>query len=157
MADGLSLRPMTPEEYVAYRAVAEDDYAQHVGRAGDLDAHTAARRASEEYDTLLPDGLASTGQHLWTAVVAGEAVGLGWIELRDRASGTSAWVYDVRVEAEHRGRGLGRALMQSLHAAAHEMGAASVALNVFGHNTPAIALYESLGYTVTAQQMRLDL
>ena len=26
-------------------------------------------------------------------------------------------------------------------------------LNVFGTNTPAIALYDSLGYTVTSQQM----
>lgn len=154
---GLVLRPMSQEEYVAYRADAEHDYAQHVARAGDLDPVAAARRAADDYARLLPDGLASPAQHLWTAEVAGEPVGLGWIELRTRASGLPAWVYDVQVRPERRGQGWGRALMEALHAAAAGLGAESVALNVFGHNAPAIALYDSLGYVVTSQQMRLGL
>ncbi len=47
--------------------------------------------------------------------------------------------------------------MEALHDAARELGATSIALNVFGHNTTAISLYDSLGYAVTAQQMKRDL
>ena len=73
------------------------------------------------------------------------------------ASGVSAWVYDISVDADRRGQGLGRELIDALHAAARDLGATSMALNVFGHNTTAIRLYETSGYAVTAQQMRREL
>ena len=95
--------------------------------------------------------------HVWTAVVDDEAVGMAWIELRQRASGVSAWIYDISVDADHRSRGLGRGLLDALHAAARDLGATSMALNVFGDNTTAIRLYETSGYAVTAQQMRREL
>jgi ribosomal protein S18 acetylase RimI-like enzyme len=41
--------------------------------------------------------------------------------------------------------------------AARERGAIHLGLNVFGDNAGAIALYEALGYTVTAQKMILPL
>jgi ribosomal protein S18 acetylase RimI-like enzyme len=47
--------------------------------------------------------------------------------------------------------------MEALHEQARELGATTIALNVFGHNATAIRLYDSLGYAVTAQQMRRDL
>ena len=49
------------------------------------------------------------------------------------------------------------AVMEALHDAARRLGATSMTLNVFGDNATAIRLYESSGYTVTAQQMRLGL
>ena len=42
-------------------------------------------------------------------------------------------------------------------ARARELGATSMTLNVFGDNPTAIRLYETSGYTVTAQQMRREL
>ena len=47
--------------------------------------------------------------------------------------------------------------MEALQDASRELGATTIALNVFGHNTAAIRLYDSLGYAVTAQQMKRDL
>ena len=153
----LRLRPMTQDEYATYRERSEREYADEMAAAGQLDAQGAAERAAEEFGRLLPDGLASPRMHLWTAEVDGEPVALGWIELRERPTGTSAWVFDVRVEESRRGEGLGRELMEALHAAARDLGATTVGLNVFGHNTAARRLYESLGYQVTAQQMRIEL
>ena len=156
MAD-LSLRPMTQEEYDAWRAQSVRDYAADIAKSRDLDPEAALAQSAGEFAQLLPDGLASTDMHLWTAVLEDEAVGMGWIELRQRASGVSAWIYDISLDADHRGRGLGRRLLDALHAAARDLGATSMALNVFGDNTAAIRLYETSGYTVTAQQMRKDL
>ncbi len=95
--------------------------------------------------------------HLFTATVGDEAVGIGWFELRQRASGVSAWIYDIRVDGARRGQGLGRGLLEALHDAARELGATSMTLNVFGDNPTAIRLYETSGYTVTAQQMKREL
>ncbi|MBS2937406.1 GNAT family N-acetyltransferase [Nocardioides sp. J2M5] len=157
MPGTLRLRPMTEDEHATYRAQSEREYADDIAEAGGLDADTAAARSAEEFARLLPDGTSSPGMHLWTAEVDGEPVGIGWIELRQRPNGTSAWVFDLRVDDAQRGKGLGRALMEAMHAAARDLGATSVGLNVFGHNTTAVRLYESLGYRVTAQQMRVDL
>ncbi|WP_297624823.1 GNAT family N-acetyltransferase [Nocardioides sp.] len=153
------LRPMTQEEYAAYRAGAEREYAEDMAASGQLDLAAAVERSAAQYAELLPDGLDSPGMHLWTAETGdpAEPVGLGWIELRRRRAGVSAWIYDIHVDAARRGEGLGRGIMEALHDAARGLGATSVALNVFGHNATAIHLYESLGYAVTAQQMKRDL
>lgn len=160
MADrssGLVLRPMSPEEYVVWRERSEREYADDIATSRDLDPAAAEAASRGEFAQLLPDGLASTDMHLFTAVVDDEPVGIGWFELRQRASGVSAWIFDIRLDEERRGQGLGRRLLDALHDAARGVGATSMTLNVFGDNTTAIRLYETSGYTVTAQQMKRDL
>lgn len=154
---GLHLRPMTQEEYVVWRERSEREYAVDIATSRDLDADAALAQSRGEFASLLPEGLASPGMHLFTAVVADEPVGIGWIELRPRASGVSAWIFDIRLAEDRRGSGLGRALLDALHDAARELGATSMSLNVFGDNPAAIRLYETSGYAVTAQQMRREL
>lgn len=156
MAD-LRLRPMTEDEYVVWRARSEREYAVEIATSRDLDPDAAVAQSAGEFAQLLPDGLASPDMHLWTAVVDEEPVGMGWFELRQRASGVSAWIFDISVDEARRGQGLGRGLLEALHDAARELGATSMTLNVFGDNATAIRLYESSGYAVTAQQMRREL
>ena len=156
MAD-LSLRPMTQGEYVAWRERSEREYAVEIAASRDLDPASATAASAGEFAQLLPDGLASPDMHLFTAEADGQPVGIGWFELRQRASGTSAWIFDIRLDEDRRGRGLGRALLDALHDAARDLGATSMTLNVFGDNPTAIRLYETSGYVVTAQQMRLEL
>ena len=153
----LSLRPMSQEEYVVWRERSEREYAVEIAASRDLDPDAAVAASAGEFAQLLPDGLASPDMHLFTAVVGDEPVGIGWFELRQRASGVSAWIFDIRLDEERRGQGLGRRLLDALHDAARGLGATSMTLNVFGDNATAIRLYESSGYTVTAQQMRRDL
>jgi ribosomal protein S18 acetylase RimI-like enzyme len=148
---------MTQEEYVAWRERSKREYAAEIAVARDLDADAATAQSAGEFAELLPDGLASPGMHLWTAVVGDEPVGMGWFELRQRASGVSAWIFDISVDQGHRGKGYGRALLDALHDAARALGATSMTLNVFGDNATAIRLYESSGYAVTAQQMKKEL
>jgi ribosomal protein S18 acetylase RimI-like enzyme len=148
---------MTPEEYDAYARHAEEDYAQEVHRSGQADLDAARKRAADSFAELLPDGLDSPHMHLWTAVVDDEPVGMGWVELREGSATTSAYIFNVELREEARGRGLGRQLMLALHEEARGLGATSISLNVFGHNTVARRLYESLGYAVTSQNMKCEL
>jgi ribosomal protein S18 acetylase RimI-like enzyme len=157
VGEPVRLRPMTEEEYVVWRERSEREYAAEIATSRDLEPAAAVAQSAGEFAQLLPDGLASPDMHLWTAMVGDETVGIGWIELRQRASGVSAWIFDIRVDSERRGQGLGRGLLEALHDAARELGATSMTLNVFGDNPTAIRLYETSGYTVTAQQMRREL
>jgi ribosomal protein S18 acetylase RimI-like enzyme len=83
----------------------------------------------------------------------GTVVGVLWIG--PFAEGSDAWwVWDVEIDEQHRGGGHGRAAMQLAEEEAARHGAATLGLNVFGYDTAARALYESLGYETTALQMR---
>ena len=64
--------------------------------------------------------------------------------------GRLAFVYNVYTEPEHRRRGLGRMVMEAIHAWCREERINSLALNAsrFGQS-----MYESLGYAVTPSPM----
>ncbi|PPF38971.1 hypothetical protein C5B93_06100 [Rathayibacter sp. AY1A2] len=67
------------------------------------------------------------------------------------------YVWDVQIDAAERGSGLGRAAMLLAESHVRSRGGSALALNVFGFNTAARALYESLGYETTSLQMRKPL
>jgi ribosomal protein S18 acetylase RimI-like enzyme len=155
--EALELRPMTEVEFTAYEERSRAQYAAQIVAAGELAPDAAAERAEADFARLLPEGSATPDAHLWTVLRRGEPVGVGWIGLHRHESGIAAWIYDVEVVESHRGQGLGRQLMVALHEEGLRLGAASMGLNVFGHNEPALRLYRSLGYTVTSTTMKLEL
>jgi N-acetylglutamate synthase len=53
----------------------------------------------------------------------------------------------IEVAPEHRRRGLARAVMAALLEWGAERGATTAYLQVLGHNAPALALYEAMGFT----------
>jgi ribosomal protein S18 acetylase RimI-like enzyme len=57
------------------------------------------------------------------------------------------------VHEDLRRRGYGRSVIRAAEEACRRLGVASVGLSVFGFNDGARALYEQLGFTVTAQTM----
>jgi ribosomal protein S18 acetylase RimI-like enzyme len=72
----------------------------------------------------------------------GERVGLANLGLR----GADAWIGGVGVVPAERRRGIGRTLMEAVHAEARARGVERVWLEVIVENTEAIALYVQLGY-----------
>ena len=52
----------------------------------------------------------------------------------------------LMVARSHRGRGIGRALLEQSVDWARQVGVSKLELHVFPHNEPAIALYESFGF-----------
>jgi Acetyltransferase (GNAT) family len=91
----------------------------------------------------LVDVLAGTGL---IAELSGRGVGLAtWIEARD---GQSAEIRAVAVDANERGQGIGRALLEGAHEALAAVGVGFTWLVTTNDNEPAIRLYDSLGYVV---------
>ena len=160
----LQLRPMTDGEFVTYRDRLIREYAHEHVRAGNWTAEEAEAKSAAQVDELLPEGLATPDTLLSIAESAepgrvGERVGLLWLALRRSPDGSlaSAWIYDIEVDAEHRGGGYGRALLAAAEEELRHRGAPAVGLNVFGHNEVALRLYASSGYRVTSQQMLKEL
>jgi GNAT superfamily N-acetyltransferase len=97
-------------------------------------------------------GLAAAGGAVVDA--AGERVGAVWLGLRPPAA---AFVYDVHLRPEARGRGLGRAAMEAAAAWCRTQGIRVLGANVQGSNVAARAMYESLGYRPVVEELTLPL
>jgi len=149
----VTLRPISDAEYPRWRDRAAESFAAGIGPARGLEGDDALKFAYDETDKLLPDGPATEHHLIWIAWVNEQQVGSLWISTRQR----TPFIYGIEVDSAQRGKGYGRAIMLAGEDECRRLGHTRLDLNVFGNNTSAIALYESLGYTVTSQQMRKEL
>lgn len=149
----VSLRPITEPEFAAWRDRAAESFAAGIGPARGLNPEEALRLAHDETARLLPDGSGTEHHLIWIACDGSEPVGSLWISTKPRVP----FVYGLEVGSEKRGKGYGRAIMLAGEEECRRLGHHQLDLNVFGDNSTAIGLYESLGYTVTSQQMRKEL
>jgi ribosomal protein S18 acetylase RimI-like enzyme len=157
MEAAVQLRVMSDAEWERFRARSITDYAAAHLAAGNWSADVAEREATAALDGLLPDGPQTDGHLVLSAEAGdGQVVGAVWVVL-DRSDTGGAWIYDIVVEPERRGEGLGRELLAATEREVARHGAGSLGLNVFGHNQAARALYESAGYETVTLQMRKSL
>ncbi|MFI1225205.1 MULTISPECIES: GNAT family N-acetyltransferase [unclassified Streptomyces] len=146
---GLTSRAMGEEEFAAWRQDAVRTYAGDWAERG-VPPEQARLKSEADHAALLPDGLATAGTRLQVLVHEGEVVGHVWVALREvPPGGRAGFVFDIEVREEHRGRGHGRALMLLAEDITRDWGADRLGLHVFASNTPALRLYESLGFTTT--------
>jgi ribosomal protein S18 acetylase RimI-like enzyme len=147
--------PMTQAEFERYLETAVKSYAEAHLKSGDVEPDEALALAQADYESLLPKGVDSPGQHLFTLRVDAEpeAVGMLWFASRERRGKNSAYIYDFQVRPELRGKGYGTLALQELERMLAEMQIPRVSLYVMGWNTGARALYERMGYTIVGSGM----
>ncbi|MFC9894375.1 GNAT family N-acetyltransferase [Nocardia sp. NPDC127579] len=138
-------RPMTDTEFATWQRVELEEYTQDWIDRGLAPEQARAKAEADDLE-LLPDGQATPDTWFRMLEHGGTPVGHIWVAHRNSSG---AYVYDVKVEPAYRGHGHGRALMLVAERLAHIAGASTLGLHVFAGNTPAIRLYESLGYEVT--------
>ena len=144
-------RAMTEAEYTAWEAQTFDSYTRSWTDRG-MPPEEARANAEASHRDILPDGLATPGVSMSVLVHRGDAVGHLWVAPREVSPGGRVpSVYDVAVAEDRRGNGHGRALMLLAERIALESGATLLGLHVFSDNTPAVRLYESLGYRTTVR------
>jgi GNAT superfamily N-acetyltransferase len=156
----VAMRPMRGDEYHAWLSRATEDYAREKAENKGISFEEALPKARAEMASLLPDGLATSNHTIEVAEdpESGERLGYLWHARESRDDGREVvWLYDVYVEEPHRGRGVGRRLMEILEDRAREMDLGRIELNVFGRNTGARRLYKSLAYREIARQLYKEL
>jgi ribosomal protein S18 acetylase RimI-like enzyme len=153
LAEGLRARALTEEEFQAWHEAEIRGYASDMVDSGSMPAERALEEAARQSHALLSDGLATPG-HSWALIEAeGHAVATVWVGHLNYPG--LSWVYGVESDPARRGRGYGRAAMLAGEGLALAAGNPALGLNVFGHNTIATSLYNSLGYTLLEQSRHL--
>ena len=147
------LIPMTQPEFDAFLEHLIREYAADNVRAGYWQEANALEKSRQQTESLLPEGLQSKDHYLFTMYDADQAVGVIWLKVNAETPIKTGFIYDVEVREEFRGRGYGKQIMLLIEEKAHELGLKSIGLHVFGYNTVAKKLYESLGYEVTSLNM----
>ena len=125
---------------------------RHV-RAGNWTDAESLEKSRREFEELLPQGLKTEDNFLYSLVDGNETVGMIWMKIK-RHPLVGGFIYDVFVNERFRGKGYGKDLMLLLEEKAREMELKSLELHVFGSNQVARKLYETIGYETTDLLMR---
>ncbi|WP_433649566.1 GNAT family N-acetyltransferase [Micromonospora zamorensis] len=154
----LTLTPMTAQELARLLGSLEQGYADDLVAHRGMTPDAALERSSSQIRESLPAGVASEGALLRMGRVGDTEVGWIWVTLPTAAAPDQAWIHNIEVHEEHRGRGYARRMIQLIEVELAGLKVPELGLNVFGTNTVAIGLYRSLGFEVTSQQMakRID-
>jgi len=141
------LVPMTQTEYQIFLERSIPDYAAEHVRAGDWIQSESLEKSRKEFEGLLPQGLNSEDNFLYSLEDGDETVGMIWMKVK-RQPAKIGFIFDVFIEERFRGKGYRKALMLLLEEKAHELELKSLDLHVFGSNHVARRLYETIGYEI---------
>ncbi len=147
----VQLQAMPTERIADWLVVSNEEYRLSRIAAGES-PELAAQRAEESSAQHFPNGMPLPLHQVCDIVDGEEIVGYLWIGPQT-GSTTDWWVWDVEIDAAHRRKGYARDALLLGEIEARARGALTIGLNVFGFNTGAQALYESLGYGVSAINM----
>ncbi|SCE98888.1 GNAT family N-acetyltransferase [Micromonospora chokoriensis] len=149
----LTLTPMTAPELARLLGPLEQGYADDLVAHRGLSPEAARKRSVDQIREALPAGAATEAALLRVGRVDDTEVGWIWVTLPPAGGSRQAWIHNIEVHPEHRGRGYARRMIQLIEVELAHLGVPELGLNVFGTNTVAIGLYRSLGFEVTSQQM----
>jgi ribosomal protein S18 acetylase RimI-like enzyme len=152
----VTLQPMSPEAIAPWLEQSKADFVADRIDAGE-DPETARLTTDTMSDALFPEGMPAPGQFVFVVTENAVPVGSLWLGLTLNGPPDVWWVWSVEIEVSARGHGIGRQTMRLAEEFARARGATRVDLNVFGNNTVARGLYESLGYRISTIHMSKEL
>ncbi len=155
----VELVPMSAEELRQFLAWSIPNYAEGHVRSGRWKEAEALERSRAEHAQLLPRGVETPDHYLRTVrdERRGERVGEVWYALQRSEGAPLLFIYWIGIDPAHRRKGYATEVFASVEKEARRLGAARVALHVFGDNDGARAFYAKLGYVETNVVMAKDL
>ncbi len=130
---------------------------QRVRMFADMGHAFDEREMSERFRQWMRAQMPSGTYHAWVVetdengiIAGGGLTVLPWPPGPAYPGGRVAFVYNVYTEPSHRGRGLARRIMNTMHNWCRESGIQSLALNASRAGQP---LYETMGYSVATSPM----
>jgi ribosomal protein S18 acetylase RimI-like enzyme len=135
------LEKMLDEDFEIWNARVWVEYRNELIMAG-MTEEAADENVATNIAQTFPDGKLAEGNYVFTVWDDDVKVGVVW--LADRAG--EWFIYDIEIDENLRGQGLGRATMRNIEEFVRTQGGISVSLSVFGFNKIAQNLYLSEGY-----------
>lgn len=153
----ITLAPIDAHRFPSWQERSHAEYKADLIASGE-EPEVTDRHARDSLQRAFPEGSITASHAVFDLVHHHDGiVGYLWIGRDQSGDGTAWWVWDVVVEAEHRGKGYGRAAMRLAEDHARAKGALTLGLSVFARNDAARGLYASLGYQTTTVKMRKEL
>ena len=146
----ISLKTMQQEDFDRVIESEIRGYAADHVRNGNWPEEGSLERSRKEFKTLLPDGVHTPNQYLWSLLDGEQKIGFIWVQVKDR----KAFIYDFLVEEEFRGKGYGKQALAAMDEKLQSMDVESVGLHVFGDNVTAQELYKKMGFEITGIHMQ---
>ncbi|MGZ3744306.1 MAG: GNAT family N-acetyltransferase [Pseudobdellovibrionaceae bacterium] len=154
----MKIHLMSETEYNIWAPRSRASYAVDKMKANCLTQEEAEKTARDDFNRLLPDGRNSKDNFLFTAKDESKNIlGFIWFCIRGAEGNKRAFICDVIIEEQHRGKGYGKQMMLLVEKEARKKGLNRIGLHVFGFNNTAIRLYQSLGYATTDLVMEKNL
>jgi ribosomal protein S18 acetylase RimI-like enzyme len=137
---------MTEEEFSEYLDPMVESYARERARNFRVPIEDEREVAIRQVSELLSEGVKTKEHFLYTIVAkkTGETVGHLWVKMEVEKK--HAFIYDISIREDLRGRGFGRQALRLLDAKLAEKKVEQVGLFVWADNVIAQNLYESEGY-----------
>lgn len=141
------LRQMKLEELPVYRHIAITEYARDLAESRKCSLEEGLVRSTEQIDSTLSNGIDTPSNRLniMTAEEGDIVFGYLWITVSEK----TAWVYDIYIHPEWRGKGYGRAALEEMNRRLFSEGIVEIGLRVATNNGRAKKLYEKLGFEMT--------
>lgn len=155
----ITLISMEAVDFQHYLEVSIREYGEEHVRAGNWQPSEALERSLKEFEQLLPNGLSTENNYIYTIFEdeTREKVGVVWFAVFKNRAVPRAFVYDFRIEEQHRRKGYATQALARLDERVRGLGIPSIGLHVFAHNQAARELYEKAGYQVMSLNMLKNL
>lgn len=152
----IRLQTKSPTDTAAWLVLMWSQYADEIVGAG-FTPEEAKQNIERNKKSLFENDIPNDSQRIFDVLDDDVAIGSLWLAKREDGNSGEWFIYDIVIDPEHRGKGLGRSTMQAAEEYVRSEGGTRLALNVFGPNTVARTLYESMGYSVLAIGMKKEL
>ncbi len=143
----ITLETMSLAAFGTWRAKAIKDFAQDKIDALTWTPEEALEKSRASYQALLPQGLHTPGELLFTINHDGTAIGSLWVHI-DKAT-NHYFIYDINIDADHQNQGFGQQTLQVLETLARQRHIKAIDLHVFGSNLRAQHVYAKMGFITT--------
>ena len=152
----IRFEPFDAGDFRAYSEIAVKQYAEEKVKAGNWEKEEAPRLAEEEFVALLPNGIDTKDNYLYSIIEekSNQKVGFIWIASNaPHTLKTDLFIYDFEIFESFRRKGYAMSTLQLLEDKARELGKNRISLQVFGQNQAARKLYQKSGFEETNVMM----
>ena len=144
----ITLQKMTVKEFSDYSQKTIQAYAKEKQQTEHIPLSEAIKNAEAEYQHLLPLGLATKENYLYTIQDDDKVKGRIWLATY-RGNPEIAFIYDILIYPTFQNQGLGTKAIILAEKEMKKHGYKFLQLHVFGNNPRAIHVYEKLGLKAT--------